>query len=495
MKFTDYIEYDATGIAGLIARKEIAAQDACQASLLAVGRLNTILNAVVEVWADEVPPTGNRISSTATSVYTPFQGVPFMVKDLVLQRRSRKIEMGSRLAKGLTAQHNSFLMDIIDSLGFVTLGRTATPELGHSCTTESVANGPTRNPWNLDHSAGGSSGGAGAAVAAGIIPLAHANDGAGSIRIPAACCGLLGLKPSRGRVSAGPDTAEGLFGMGVELAIGRSVRDMAAFLDGAAKPMPGDPFVIMKACDSFQAVIKRPPPRLRIAFTVTPWYEAPISTEIIQETYNAAALCAELGHTVEEASPSFDYHTMRAACIMSWASGIKKWADSLAAASGRQINQDTMEAATLAMYHYGASLTASDLLKAMDGLNAVSRAIGPFFETYDVLITPTTAQPAPQLRTYDQNRAHITHDQWFDHKGKFPPFLAAFNVTGQPAMSVPLGMSKAGLPIGIQFVGKFGREDTLLALAAQLEQSRPWQPQLLRMQRALWEKADQLNVN
>ncbi len=473
MKFEDYIHFDGLGLADLVRTGQVTPEDLKSTALEAIARLNPKINAVLETWPDE-----NVCSEVGPDDL--FYGVPFLIKDLVIQRQGKLLEMGSRLAKGLIAPSNSFLMNRIDRLGFQTIGRTTTPELGHGCTTESVSTGPTRNPWDLSRMAGGSSGGSAAAVAAGILPIAHGNDGAGSIRIPAACCGVVGLKPSRGRVSSGPNAAEGLFGMGAELALSKSVRDMAAMLAGVSGPMPGDPFIIAP-------YHTQPMPKsFKIAFTTTPWYDAPIDHDVISVVDTIARLCETLGHTVEEASPQFDYMVMRDACIKSWAAGMALWIDSLVNATGREANDQTLESASLAMYHYGKSLKADQIIQAMDGLNKVSRSIGPFFDDYDILITPSLATPPALLGTYNQNQPVTGPEDWFDRKAKLPPFIAAFNVTGQPAITLPLGMSADGLPIGVQFVAPFGREDILLSIAATLEQAVPWADRLEQRQLQLW---------
>jgi len=479
LKFSEYIQYDGIGLRDLVRSGEVRASEIAETALSAIAALNPVLNGVLEVWPEAAQKDRADLSGA------PFAGVPFLIKDISLQCKGRRNEMGSRLAQGLVAQSSSFLMDRFDGAGLVTLGRTATPELGHGCTTEAVVNGPTRNPWNLDRMAGGSSGGSAAAVASGMVPLAHANDGAGSIRIPAACCGLVGLKPSRGRVSAGPGVAEGLLGMGAELGLTKTVRDTALLLDIASPPTPGDPFVILQPDRSYSEVLLEPCRPLKIAYTATPWYDAPIDWEVQDAVTRTATLCESLGHNVIEASPSFDYSIMREACITAWASGMSMWVDMIAETTGREPGPDTLEAATYAMYRHGRTLSAQDLLQAMNGMNTVTRAIGGFFEGFDILLTPATAKVAQPLGTFNQNAPVENHEQWFDRKAVFPPFLAAFNVTGQPAMSLPLYQSEENLPIGIQAVGQFGREDILLQLAAQLEDALPWRDRLIEMQTGL----------
>lgn len=477
MNVEEYMQYDGAGLATLVRKGDVKASELSELALGVIETLNPVINAVLETWRDEAVPASSE---------EPFAGVPFLIKDILIQRAGRRSELGSRLGIGNVAATNSFLMDRFDALGFHTLGRTTTPELGHGPTTEPLVNGPTRNPWDISRMAGGSSGGAGAAVAAGMVPIAHGNDGAGSIRIPAACCGLVGLKVSRGRISAGPGSAEGLFGMGVELALTRSVRDTAHVLDGVAGPMAGDPFVIRQPSHSYVQAIEQAPRRLRIAVTTKPWYDAPVDREVADAVERTAQLCRELGHEVIEASPSFDYGAMRDACIKLWAAGMSRWAGQLGLATGRPLDETTLEAATLAMVRYGSTLSSSQLLQALDDVNGVCRAVGPFFDDYDCLLTPTTAQTARPIGTFDQNRAVPDQEDWFDRKGRFPPFLALFNVTGQPGISLPVAQDGEGLPIGVQFVGRFGHEEDLLMIARQIEEALDWERRLIGQQRALW---------
>ena len=349
MKFEDYIRHDATALGDLVRRGAVPPDELEATAMAAAAKLNPLLNAIIETWPGEHDPTSEKTGA--------FAGVPFLIKDIVIQRARRRQELGSRIAVGNTALANSYLMDRFDSLGLVTLGRTTTPEFGHGPTTEPVHGGPTRNPWDLSRMAGGSSGGAGASVAAGIVPIAHGNDGAGSIRIPAACCGLIGLKPSRGRVSSGPGGGETLFGMGVELALTRSVRDTATALDAAGTPMPGDPMVILQPSAPYTTLTETRPGRLRIGYTTTPWYDAPIDAEVVRAVEQAAALCRDLGHEVVEASPGFDYAKMRSACLTLWAAGMSHWGRQLSTKMGRPLSEEYLEAATLAMVRFGSSLS------------------------------------------------------------------------------------------------------------------------------------------
>ncbi|HVW70863.1 MAG TPA: amidase [Steroidobacteraceae bacterium] len=465
MKQEDYRKQDATELARLVRNGDVKPRELVDAALEAVEAINPSINAVLETFDDEM---------TRASPSGPLHGVPFLLKDLVLHRRGGLLEMGSRMARGLVASGDTELMTRFRRAGLIAIGRTTTPELGHGCTTESALSGPTRNPWDRSRMAGGSSGGSAAAVAAGITPLAHANDGAGSIRIPAACCGLFGLKPSRGRVSLGPDSGEALFGMGIENVVSRTVRDSAIILDCIQGPAPGDPYIIERPTAAYAEEVTRDPGKLRVAYTTVAWSGAPIDPECVRATENAAKLCADLGHSVHNASPAFDYALFRQTCIRAWAAGIATWVDALAVATRREPTLDFLETATLSAYELGRRLSAAQLLEVPAALNQICRSVAPFFEDHDVLLTPTTSRPAQPLGTYNQNAPGLTTEDWFDRKGSFAPFLALFNVTGQPAMSVPLAVSSTRLPIGLHFVGRFGAESVLFRLAAQLERARPW---------------------
>lgn len=465
MNLDEYRELDAVALASLVHTGEVHPREIVSTAMEAVQRLNPRLNAVLQTFDDEFP---------VADASGPLYGVPFLIKDLVNHRAGGLLEMGSRLARGFVTPHDTELMRRFRKAGLITIGRTATPEFGHGCTTESVLTGPTRNPWDLSRMAGGSSGGSASAVAAGIVPAAHANDGAGSIRIPSACCGVFGLKPSRGRVSLGPDTGEALFGMGIENVLSRTVRDSAAILDCIEGPAVGDPYEITRPRVPYREAANRSPAALKIAFTTTAWSGAPIDEECVRATRDVAKLCAQLGHAVEEASPSFDYDVFRSACIRGWAVAMVAGIDTLVAVTKRQPSLVYLETATLSAYEFGRRLSVPEVLEVPAMLNRICRSVAPFFESYDMLLTPTTSRPAAPLGTYNQNKPGQTTEQWFDHKGSFAPFLALFNVTGQPAMSVPLSTGATGLPIGAHFAARFGQEGDLLWLAAQLESERPW---------------------
>jgi len=469
MKLSEYCSHDASGLAELVRTGEVTALELAKLALEGINILNPDLNAVLEVFDDQL----EKLAETGTKD-APFLGVPFLVKDLILHIGGRKNEMGSRLCQGLVSPNNTHLATKYDEAGLITLGRTATPELGFCTTTESLLSGPTRNPWNINMMPGGSSGGSAAMVAAGAVPVAHGNDGGGSIRIPAACCGLVGLKPSRGRTPIGPEVADGLNGLGIEHVLTRSLRDCAAILDATEGPMPGDPYAIIRPERSYLSELDRKCEPLKIGFTSMAWSGDHVDAEITEKTKKIALLCADMGHNVEDASPTFDYGSFREATVTFWCANMALWITQISEMTGRPANRETLEATTLACYQYGLGLKATDMATAFAVMNMISRDVSVFFQKYDVLITPTTSLLPQKTGTYDANDSSFDAHGWTDHICSFAPFTALFNMTGQPAISLPLSMSATGLPIGTQFVAGSGREDILFRLSSQLEQALPW---------------------
>jgi amidase len=386
-------------------------------------------------------------------------------------------EFGSRLAKGSVAPADTTLMRRFREAGLVTLGRTNCPEMAISTTTEPVLHGATRNPWNLALTPGGSSGGAAAAVAAGIVPLAHANDAGGSIRVPAALCGLFGMKPTRGRVSNGPDLDEVFSGLGVQLGVSRTVRDSAALLDAIAGVEVGEPYSTAPPARTFLSEVGRDPGELRIGVMTRAWNGA-CSAPAVQEAALAAARhCESLGHHVETTSLDLgvDWDAFVHACAHIFASHLVAWIDAIAAGTGRLADASTLEPATLTCYRYGRAARAVDLIGALAIRNLVTRHVGQFFARYDVLLTPTLPTLSLPLGKYAEGVESLDGPGWlrrvFDHS----PFTPLFNMAGTPAMSVPLAEDAATrLPIGVQFAAGFGREDQLFRLAGQLERTLPW---------------------
>lgn len=466
MHFSEYGEYDAVGLAHLIKSGQISAQEVLQLARQAIGAVNPTLNALAGELFDE------PLSSSSTG---PLAGVPFVIKDLSIHATGIKTGLGSRLTgEGSVFPHDTDLMARFRQAGLVTLGRTATPEFGFNVTTEPLANGATHNPWNPSRSTGGSSGGSAALVAARAIPVAHGTDAAGSIRIPAAWCGLVGLKPTRGRTPQGPDSDERLSGLGVDFALARTVRDVAALLDAVSGPGVGDKYFAAPPERPYTQEISTPPGRLRIAMTTQAWSGGHVDQEYADTVLRVCHELAALGHEIEETSPHVEWERFVDANLPLWTASVANTALGLSQTRGIEIGPDVVEAVTLACVEYGRRLTAIDLLRALQLCNTITRSVSAFFRSYDVLVTPTVATPPPVLGTLNQNDPSLDPRGWLNKLFGFIPFTPLFNMTGQPAISLPLGQSSEGLPIGVQFVARYGDEATLFRLATQLEQALPW---------------------
>ena len=472
MKLSEYLACDAVDLATLVARREIAPHEPAQCALDAIARFDPAVQAMVEVYQDRAAK-----AYVAALPKGPLYGAPMVFKDLVCHEAGQTLESGSRLAKAVRAPTATDLANRFQAAGLVNMGRAKSPEMGFNLSTESLAHGPVHNPWKAGVSAGGSSGGSAAAVAAGMVPVAHANDGGGSIRIPAAVCGVIGLKPTRGRVPIGPDSADGLNGLGAELAVSRSVRDMAAVLDAVQGPGIGDPYEIAQPAEAYTKIIARDPAPLRIAV----WRKTPAATqataEVMQALDAAAERCRDLGHKVEEVELdlSVSWESFIEANARIWCANIAHWVEDLAAITGRAISPDILEHTTLACVRFGQSLDAVNFLRSFDVFNSVSRAMGRFFARHDVILSPTLPRPPVPHGVYNADAADMSGLDWTRQIFEATPYTGVFNVTGQPAISLPMGWSDSlALPIGIQFAAGFGREDTLLQLAAQLERAAAW---------------------
>ena len=468
MNLAEYADYDGTGLADLISKKEVTVQEVAELVLAGVKKINPKINAVIEIYDDRVEKANELLIPGK-----PLAGVPFFLKDLGAAEAGKLQEMGSRLAKGYIAATDAYLTTRFKEAGTIILGRTATPELGFAATTESILTGATRNPWDLNLIAGGSSGGSASAVAAGILPVAHAGDGGGSIRIPAACCGVIGLKPSRGRVTCGPDTDERLFGLVQEFVVSRSVRDTAVMLDAVSKPAAGDPFVITQTRQPYLKEVGAPAGRLQIAFAAESWTGVEVNPEIAGSVKNIARMCEDMGHYVEAARPQFDLGPYFSALGVLWNCSLSYACDRLAQKMGRPVDPHHLEPVTLEVYNNSRKISAADVIGAGMALNVTRRMVGEFFEKYDLLLTPTTAQLPVSIGTIDQNQK-IPLEQWYSGTSQFNAFTNLFNATGLPAISLPLCQSSAGLPVGMQFVAGFGKEDLLIRVASAFEEALPW---------------------
>jgi amidase len=465
VELSEYAAADATELATLIRRDELKPEEVVDAAREAITSVDAQLNAVVGGLFDE------PLDADADG---PFAGVPFAIKDLVLHAAGVPVEFGSRMLAGFAFPHDTELMARFRRAGLAAMCRTTAPEIGYNATTEAVANGPTHNPWALGHSPGGSSGGSAALVAAGALPVAHANDGGGSIRIPAAQCGLVGLKPSRGRVPLGPDFDAPLAGMGIEFAVTRTVRDCAAILDAVAGHLPGELFHVPPPARPYAEEVGARIEPHRVALQTVADNGAAVDPEAAAAARHVAELLAGEGHAVEDGGPEIDPETLFSVNLVQWTAFAAEVVDDLAEALGATPSAEVLEHATLACVEHGRGLSGVDVLHSEAGRNQLSRTVAGFFQGHDLLITPTTARPAWRHGELDQNDP--THDavSWTTQVFEFAPFTSLFNVTGNPAISLPLGQTSDGLPLGVQIVAAWGREDLLLRIASFLEQAMPW---------------------
>jgi amidase len=356
--------------------------------------------------------------------------------------------------------------------GLIVVGKTNTPEFGIMPTTEPALFGPSRNPWDITRATGGSSGGSAAAVAAGLVAFAHANDGGGSIRIPASCCGLFGLKPTRARNPLGPDFGDMFTGLVAEHAVTRTVRDSASLLDATAGPDLGDPYCAPTPARPFLDEVGADPGKLRIAFTTTAPSGVAIHPDCVQAVSDAVKLCTDLGHEVVEAAPPIDGDALTPMFMALWSAGCTWTIDGAALATKREPTPDQFEFGTWALYQMGRQQSGAAYLTALQWLQMTARDVARFMQSYDVWLTPTLGEPPVPLGSFDSTAESPMAGM--ARAAQFVPFTPICNVTGQPAMSVPLFWNEQGLPVGTHFVGRFGDEATLFRLAAQLEAARPW---------------------
>ncbi|MEY9981528.1 amidase [Bradyrhizobium yuanmingense] len=465
MKLSEYVVHDATSLASLVRSGEVSALELTRLAREAYDQVNPRVNAVIEFYDD------------AETVAGPdgglFQGVPFLRKDIGASEAGRLQEQGSRLFKGYRPKSDSFYFRRAREAGLRTLGRTTTPELGTSGVTETILNGVTRNPWELERSAGGSSGGAAAAVAAGVTPIAHASDTGGSIRIPASWCGLVGLNPSRGRVSGGPNNQDASFGLGRTFVVCRTVRDMAAALDVFSGPHPGDPFIIVQPNRPYVEELSQPTGALRVGVARTKWGAVDLEPEVLSAVDSTAALLEEMGHAVTEVEAPFEpAERLRISLSRSNLNALRL--EGAARALGRAIDADTLEPINLKLYEYGRHPPArpGDVHEA---LRSMRYHVGEATRDFDLLLTPTLPTVAlPHGSIYSTTNPALTAEEFIKADHALYQYLGVFNITGQPSVSLPLAQSQSGLPIGLQIVGRFGDEATLVRIARDLEEARPW---------------------
>ena len=467
MAFDEYTSYDGLGLAELVRRGEVSAAELIDAAIERVEKLNGTLNAVVYKAYDQA-----RREAAGDLPDGPFRGVPFLIKDLGCPVAGMPRTSGSRFLQHEVPERDGELTRRYRAAGLVILGKTNTPEFGITGTTESALLGPCRNPWNPDRIAGGSSGGAAAATAAGMVPLAHASDGLGSIRIPAACCGLFGLKTTRERNPHGSEDGDRAIGFSVDHVVTRSVRDSAAMLDATGFPEPACPYPAPPRSRPYLQEIARPPGRLRIAFSSETPSGRPIHEENQRAFEETVRLLEELGHELVERGLGIDYRALyRAQGAVSVANAAAAHAERVER-MGREPEPEELEPLSWAGIRAGEKLNGGQTMRAWRTLRRMKREILALFEEVDVFLTPVMGTPPPPIGHIDPVR--LAPREVSRRQAAAFPFTPPFNITGQPAMSLPLAWSRDGLPLGMQFAGRYADEATLFRLAVQLEQARPW---------------------
>ncbi len=487
-KFTEYDRYDALGLSELVRKKEVSAEELLEEAISRIEQINPRINAVICRMYDLAR---NTIRDSLPE--GPFTGVPFLIKDLLTSYAGVPLTMGSKAYKNYIPIRDSELMKRYKATGVVVIGKTNTPEFGLMGVTEPELHGPTRNPWNLDHTPGGSSGGSGAAVSSGMVPFASGGDGGGSIRIPSSFCGLFGLKPTRGRNPTGPDYGQIWQGAAVEHVLTRSVRDSAAMMDAVNGPDAGAPYVIPKPERPYLDELNLEPGSLKIAFTRRSPLDAGMHPECVKAVENAVALLTSLGHKVEEAEPAIDGTALAKSYFTMYFGEIAADIEDISKVLGRKATPSDVEGPTWALKLLGDAFTAGEFVQAIRQWNTFSRQMGLFHEKYDLYLTPTTAYPPVKIgelkpKPMEEKLMKITNtlnlgklirlsgiaDKLAIESLAKTPFTQLANLTGQPAMSVPLHWTAEGMPCGVQFIARFGDEATLFRLASQLEKAQPW---------------------
>jgi amidase len=468
MGFKEYASFDGLGLGELVRKGEVSAVELLDEAIARVERHNPTLNAVVFKFYDQARVAAERLEPAGK----PFAGVPLLLKDILGDCAGMPTRFGSRYIPPIPAPADCELVARYKRAGLIPFGKTNVPEAGLTPFTESQLYGPARNPWDTSRTPGGSSGGSAAAVAAGLVPMAHGNDGGGSIRIPASCCGLVGLKPTRGRNSLAPMLGDALGGLVAEHLLTRTVRDCAAALDATEGAVAGDPYVAPPKPQPYLEVIDSPAPRLRIAFFERGLSGEPAHPDCVAATESAAKLCAALGHRVEQTAPAVEFAEVALGFIMIFAAGCAFTIESVKQLTGYEPGREMLESLTWNLYELGKQISAAQYLMAVAALQRASRTFARFFDNYDLLLMPTLGSPPLKIGAIDTMApgANLSDDAIT----RFVHVTPAYNVTGQPAISLPLYWNGEGLPIGVTFGGRFGDEGTLLALAAELERAQPW---------------------
>ncbi|RWI47910.1 MAG: amidase [Mesorhizobium sp.] len=465
MKLHEYATQDATGLAELVSRREISAIELVELAREAHDRINPSVNAVVEFYDDAESVPGSDTG--------PFAGVPFLRKDLGPTEAGRLQECGSRLFVGYRPTVDSYFIQRARAAGLRVLGRTTTPELGIG-SSESALCGITSNPWNLERTSGGSTAGSAAAVAAGIVPIASGGDGGGSIRVPASFCGLVGLNPSRGRISGGPHQQESGLGRSRSFVMCRTVRDMAAALDVFSGAYPGDPFVIAPPDRSYLQELQSPTPRLRVGVAMSSWVEGKIEPSIFEAVLQTAQHLEAMGHQIEEMRPPYDPVVYPEVAAAMYHMGLLTL-DATARELGRKVDEQTLEPVNLKLYRMNKQRPLTYVGEIIQRDRKFRAEVGEAIKDYDILVTPTVPCSAFPHGTYSTLDENLTVEE-FLHGADLAmhQYMHIFNVTGHPSVSLPLFQGVDGLPIGVQIVGRFGHEATLVRIARHLEEAIPW---------------------
>lgn len=488
LPFPEYDLLDGLALGAMVRNGDVSPHEVTEAALARIAARNPALNAIVRVREQEA-----HASLAGIPLNMPFSGVPMVIKDLIATIAGEPTSNGNACLRTIPMDHDSELVARYRRAGAVFVGRSNTPEFGITPFTESIALGPARNPWDLARTTGGSSGGSGAAVAARIVPIGHGGDGGGSLRIPASCNGVFGLKPTRGRMPTGPDFSDLWRGFTQEHVITRSVRDSAAMMDLTAGEDAGAPVACPVQRRPFLEEVTAEPGRLRVAFTSTPFFGDHVHPDCKAALTDAAVLMESLGHHVEEAAPVLDGRSLSRAFLTIVAAEVRADIEFMSVLLGRAPRRADVEVATWALGLVGRSLRASEYAQAVRALQSAGRVVGEFFTRYDILLTPTLADPpfpvgALQPSALEHGALSVLGafrlgkvlgsgsllQEMASKAFNFIPYTPLFNVTGQPAMSVPLAWNAQGLPIGTQVVSRFGDEATLFRVAGQLERARPW---------------------
>jgi amidase len=457
-------------LAGMVRSGEVSARELVEASYEAIGSMNEELNAFVTLCEDRALAEADEVR---TGDDRPLAGVPVAIKDLTAITEGIRTTFGSAAMADWVPDHDSALVKRLKDAGAIIVGKTNLPEFGILPVSEPDLFGPCRNPWDTSRTVGGSSGGSACAVASGMVPLGHANDGGGSIRIPASCCGLVGLKPSRGRVSLAPDFSEYVGGIAIELVVSRGLADTALSLDILSGYEPGDPYWAPPPSAPFVEALEREPGKLRVALATTAPLGIPVHEHCAAAAREAGVLLESLGHDVEEVTPDWDDEGYIPNFITIWIAGTGEEIHTYGRLYGKDLDTSKLEPLTQQMVEMAEGLSAVDYLLALEYLHRIARRIVAFWNDYDVLITPTLAQPPIPIGALRPAEGEPPM-KMLENAAGFVPLTPVFNVTGQPAISLPLHQSPDGLPIGVQFVGPPAGEELLLSLAAQLEAARPW---------------------